>query len=81
MFHEYMLMYFTNHDGNQFLETFFNILPRCALIKEKNYKIAISILERKIVRLRVNKIRYHGNLGGLYNKLSQSPENFHKGLE
>ena len=45
-FNEYMLMYFTNHEGNEFLPSFFNILPRCSSIHTKDYQWAIKLLSK-----------------------------------
>ena len=68
MFGEYLLMYFTNHDGNSFLPQYFSILPKCTQVKKGDYEWAIILLARKIVRSD-EKIRYYANLAWMHSKL------------
>ena len=69
-------MYFTNHDGNEFLESFFNILPKCSSMQRKDYLWAIKILAKKIIRHNKEKTRYFANLAWLHGALPETLETY-----
>ena len=67
-----MLVYFTNHSGNQFQESSRNILPCCSKIDEDDYSFIIQLLSKKVFRMSEEKIRYYANLAWLYSSLTHS---------
>lgn len=74
-------MYFTNHEGNEFMASFFNILPRCSQIQNKDYEWAIYILASKIIRNPEEKIRYYANLAWMHSKLPESLSTYENTLK
>ena len=76
LFREYILMYFTNHGGNEFMESFFNILPKCSSVQRKDYLWAIGMLAKKIIRIPNEKIRYYANLAWMHGALPETLETY-----
>ena len=75
---EIMLMYFANHEGNNFTKNYYNIVPKCSNMTERDRQIAIDILVNKIGEADREYIRYYGNLAWLNFGLPKTLENYER---
>ena len=78
IFCENLLMYYVNHEDNWFAKASYSVLPRCLEMTQKDRKIAIDIMVKKICCYSKEEVRYYGNLGYLHSEYLKTPKNYKK---